>query len=143
MVDSGSFLHAIDGETDLPGHEIQWFTEEESLRGVAETACGGILRRLGSITTSGKVGDTGVNIQWNHMKVKCPILSVVRLAKDGNEVFIHKHGGEVVDTATGKQLRLFEHMGVYYMKIKLDVPNHPEICCPPNNKSQLFKRRGA
>ena len=55
--------------------------------------------------------------QWNHMKVKCPVLSVVRLAKDGNEAHIHKRGGEFVDVTTGKRLRLFEHSGVYYKKL--------------------------
>ena len=138
MIDSGSFIHAIDAESELPGHDINWFSEEESSKGVAETACGGILRRLGSVVTTGKVDNTNVNIQWNHMKVKCPILSVLRLAKDGNEVWIHQHGGEIIDTHTQKRLKFFEHNGVYYMKIKVDVPK-----TVPPIETPLFSRRGA
>ena len=55
MVDSGSFLHAIDAENDLPDHDIEWFSEEESNKGVAETAGGGILRRLGLVRCRGQV----------------------------------------------------------------------------------------
>ena len=76
------------------------------------------------------------------MKVKCPILSVLRLAKDGNDVYITKHGGHVIDTISGKRLDCFEHNGVYYMKIKLDPPSHPEKL-QPREKTPLFNRRGA
>ena len=138
MVDSGSFVHAADAEIEFPEHPIEWFSEEESNRGVAETACGGILRRLGSVTTTGKVCDVNVNIQWNHMKVKCAILSVLKLAKDGNDVWIHEDGGEIIDRLTKKRLRFFEHLGVYYMKIKIDRPKSP-----PPIESPLFNRRGA
>ena len=123
MVDSGSFIHAIDAEEELPGHPIQWFTEEEANRNVAETACGGILKRLGKVNTLGSVDDVPVDITWNHMRVKCPILSVVRLTKDGNEVWIRRDGGEIVNKASGKRLKFFEHNGVYYMKIKIETPS--------------------
>ena len=72
------------------------------------------------------------------MNVKCPISSVLRLAKDGNSIHIHEHGGEVVNNETGKRIRFFEQNGVYYMKIKLNKPPKQPIESPP-----LFSRRGA
>ena len=73
IVDSGSFVHALDAEVELPDHEIQWHSEEEANQNIAETACGGILKRLGIVVTKGKIGETSVEITWNHMKVKCQI----------------------------------------------------------------------
>ena len=84
MVDSGSFIHAIDAENCLPGHNIEWFSEAESKKGIAETACGGLLKRLGMVRCKGTVDGHNVEIQWNHMRVKCPILSVLRLTQEGN-----------------------------------------------------------
>ena len=138
MVDSGSFIHAIDAENDLPDHDIEWFSEEESNKGVAETACGGILRRLGLVRCRGQVDGNEVSIIWNHMKVKCPILSVLRLTKDGNEVIIRENGGEIVNLATGKRIPFFQHNGVYYLKLQVHNPSTDAPAQPP-----LFSRRGA
>ena len=123
MVDSGSFIHAIDAENDLPDHEIQWLSEDESNKGVAETACGGILRLLGLVKCTGEVDGNEVSILWNHMKVKCPILSVLRLTKDRNEVIIREDGGEIINLKTGKRIPFFQHNGVYYLKLKINSPD--------------------
>ena len=77
-----------------------------------------------------------VAIQWNHMRVKCPILSVLRLTQDGNEVVIRSDGGDIINTKTGKKLKFFQHNGVYYIKIKVAQPDNS-----PSN-SPLFHRRG-
>ena len=122
MIYSGADIHAMDAETELPNHEMSWHSAEEQQRGIAETACGGILKRLGKVNTVGKVGDIGVDITWNHMKVKCPILSVLRLAKEGHDIWLHKDGGEVIDSKTGKKMPFLVHHGVYYMKILVTDP---------------------
>jgi hypothetical protein len=138
MVDSGSFIHAIDAENDLPGHDIQWFSEDESNKGVAETACGGILRRLGLVKCTGQVDGNEVSITWNHMKVKCPILSVLRLTKDGNKIVIREDGGEIINLESGKRIPFFQHNGVYYLKLKVNSPDGKSKPEPT-----LFSRRGA
>ena len=129
---------SIDAENDLPEHFIEWFSEEESNKGVAETACGGILRRLGLVRCKGTVEGNEVSIVWNHMKVKCPILSVLRLTKDGNEVIMREDGGEIVNLATGKRIPLFQHNGVYYLKLQVHSPS-----ADPMPQSTVFSRRGA
>ena len=130
MVDSGSFIHAIDAENHLPGHHIEWLTDEESRKGAAETACGGILRRLGLVRCRGTVDGNNVEIQWNHMHVKCPILSVLRLTKEGNEVIIRDDGGEIVNKASGKRIPFFQHNGVYYLKLKITKPDDSHHSSP-------------
>ena len=138
MVDSGSFIHAIDAENDLPDHKIHWFSDEESNKGVAETACGGILKRLGLVKCSGQVEGNEVTIQWNHMKVKCPILSVLRLTKNGNEVILRENGGEIINLETGKHIPFFQHNGVYYLKLKIHKPKNDT-----EDEKPVFSRRGA
>ena len=136
IVDSGSFIHAIDDENHLPGHPIEWFSDEESRKGAAETACGGILRRLGLVRCRGTVDGNNVEIQWNHMRVKCTILSVLRLTKEGNEVIIRDDGGEIANKASSKKIQFFQHNGVYDLKIKISKPEDTD------NVSPLFHRRG-
>ena len=135
MVDSGSFVHAIDAENDLPGHEIHWFTEAESSKGVAETACGWILRRLGLVRCKGTIDGHDVEIQWNHMKVKCPILSVLRLTKEGNQVILREDGGDIVNIRTGKKIPFFQQNGVYYLRLQVKSPTGLP------DETPLFSRR--
>ena len=136
MVDSGSFVHAIDAENDLPGHDIEWFGESEASKGVAETACGGILRRLGLVRCKGTIDGHDVEIQWNHMKVKCPILSVLRLTKEGNEVILRNNGGEILNLKSGKRIPFFQHNGVYYLRLQVKRPTGDA------SESPLFIRHG-
>ena len=52
MVDSGTFLHAIDAELDLPGHLIEALDGKDRSKS-AETAYGVVLKRLGAVRTEG------------------------------------------------------------------------------------------
>ena len=90
------------------------------------------------MNTIGRVGDVGVDITWNHMKVKCPILSVLRLAKEGHDIWLHRRGGEVIDNKSGKRMKFHVHHGVYYMKIRVDDP----ATVPKNNVPDVA-RQGA
>ena len=138
MVDSGSFLHAIDAESDLPDHPVEAVEGKDRTRS-AETACGGILKRLGVVCTSGSVNGENVNVKWNHMKVKTPILSVRQLIRDGHEVYINKNGGWIKNIGNGKTITFFEFQGVYYLKMKIDKPT-------ANNEKKsepLFSGQGA
>ena len=118
MMDSGSFTHAINAETHLPGHEILPPSPKESRR-KAETACGGILNIKGVVKVAAEVNDHSLDVKFCHMDVNTPILSVCRLVKDGYEIFICKGGGFIRHADTGKLLYFKEHQGVYYMKMKI------------------------
>ena len=136
MIDSGSFLHAIDAEVELQGHLLEALEGRERAR-VAETNCGGILERLGVVRTTGFVNGDQVNVKWNHMKVKTPILSVRQLTRDGHEVYINQNGGWIKNLENGKMISFFEFQGVYYLKMKI---------APPTSKADsepLFSGRGA
>ena len=138
MIDSGSFLHAIDADVSLPGHEITPVTGPDAHRH-AETACGGILHRLGMVKTCGSVDGTAVNMVWNHMKVKVPIVSVRQLVRDGHGVSIGEGGGHIRNTSSGKEIPFFEHAGVYYMKMKIKPPSQSV----GDNNESVFSRRAA
>ena len=138
MVDSGSFLHAINAEADLPGHAIEAVEGKDKARS-AETACGAILKRLGIVRTAGLVDGETVNVKWNHMKVKTPILSVRQLVRDGHEVYINATGGWIKNLENGKIIHFFEFQGVYYLKMKIAQPS-PR---PDTDNKPLFSGRGA
>ena len=70
------------------------------------------------------------------MEVKCPILSVRCLVDDGHDVWIRKGGGIIQNTKNKKEIRFYEHAGVYYLKMKVDEPEG-------GNNNSLFTRPGA
>ena len=120
MLDSGSFLHAVNASEVLPLHKINPPGPRERRR-QAETACGGILEILGTVDFDAEVDGHQVGVRFNHMNVNSPILSVRRLVKDGHEVYIGKGGGFVRHLETGRRLTFFEYQGVYYMKMKVTM----------------------
>ena len=67
-----------------------------------ETAGGGVLKKLGVVRTKGIIDEAEVDIMWDHMKVSTPIISVRKLVKDGNDVYINKQDGYIMNLATGK-----------------------------------------
>ena len=73
MVDSGSFTHAIDAETELPDHNIVPLSSSENPND-AESACGHIMKRHGRVRTLGTVEGVSLPIKWDAMQVKVPIL---------------------------------------------------------------------
>ena len=121
MVDSGSFCHAIDAQEQLPDHEITPLGISENSQ-EAESACGGIMKRLGRVKTKGLVAGIPLDIRWNAMKVKVPILSVRKLIQGNHTVWFEKHGGYILNLLTGEKLPFFEIQGVYYLKMKILPP---------------------
>jgi hypothetical protein len=81
-----------------------------------------------------------VLVTFDHMKVKIPILSVRKLIKDNNEVYINRKGGVITNLDSGKQIKFFNHQGVYYLKLKIHDPKHSQFS--DQNESD-FVRRGA
>ena len=122
MVDSGSFCHAIDAEVELPSHVISPIPEGEN-KGDGEAADGSIIKRLGKVKTHGSVQGVPLNIQWNAMKVKVPILSVRKLVHDNHNVRFNREGGYMLNLQTRARIPFVEHQGAYYLKMKFDVPN--------------------
>lgn len=118
LVDTGSFTHAIDADVELPDHDIE-SCDPNAPGTSAETAGGGILQKLGVVRTKGLIDDAEVEITWDHMKVSTPILSVRKLVKDGNDVYINKHGGYIIHLETGKKMRIYNFQGVYYLRMKV------------------------
>ena len=118
MLDSGSFTHAMDAEQTLPLHKIAAPGPRENRR-KAETACGGILKILGTLVVDAKVSGHDISVKLNHMKVNTPILSVRKLVKDGHEVYICDGGGYIRNLATNKNMYFFEHQGGSFLKLKV------------------------
>ena len=124
MVDSGSFCHAIDADVELPNHFVQPRKDSENSQD-AESACGGIMKRLGRVKTEGTVEGLSLNVRWNAMKVKVPILNVRKLVHDHHDVLFNRKGGTIVNLKTGDRIPIFEHHGVYYLKMKCLPPSNP------------------
>ena len=123
IVDSGSFTHAINAETELPDHEVEPF-DSDTPGSAAETAGGGILKKLGTVRTTSIIDGSQVQITWDHMKVNTPILSVRKLVKDGNEVYLNRQGGHIKNIETGKTLRIYNFQGIYYLRMKITSGEH-------------------
>ena len=136
MVDTGAFCHAVDAEVEFPQHSIEPLKTSEMGKD-AESACGGIMRRLGKIRTEGTVEGMQLNVRWNVMKVKVPILSVRRLVHDNHEVSIGRDGGFLHNLRNDDKIPFFEHQGVYYLKMKIHRPSDAQVSDP------LFSRRAA
>ena len=119
MIDSGSFEHAADAEAELPDHPV---IPPSPHAQEAETACGGILKNLGSVKVEAEADGHTIGINFVNMKVKCPILSVRKICRDGHEVRIHRRGGVIRNNGNGKEIKFFEHRGVYYVKLKIKKP---------------------
>ena len=118
MLDSGPFTRAMDAEQTLPLHKISPPGPRENRR-KAETACGGILDILGTLIVEAQTSGHDINVKFNHMKVNTPILSVRKLVKDGNEIYICDGGGYILNLKTNKRMYFFEHQGVYFIKLKV------------------------
>ena len=71
------------------------------------------------------------------MRVRTPILPVRKLVPDDHEIYIKKGGGSIRHTTNGKQIKFFEHAGVYYLKLKINPPANSS----GNNNG--FGRQGA
>ena len=121
MVDSRSFVHAIHADVELPNHHIRANDPKERPM-VCETACGGILKKLGTVHVNGEVDNDKFSIQCDHMRVRTPILSVRKLVRDDHEIYIKRCGNSIRNITSGKQIKFFEHAGVYYLKLKITPP---------------------
>ena len=130
MVDSGSFTHAINAGVDLPQHSVVPIGPNER-SGDGESACGSVMKRKGRVKTQGSVAGKSLNVKWTVMDVKVPILSVRKLVRDKHSVRFHEDGGYIRNLITGEKLPFFEHMGVYYLIMKIEPPEGTmQSICP-------------
>ena len=100
----------------------------------AESACGGIMKRLGRVKTEGTVEGMSLNVKWNAMKVKVPILSVRKLVHDHHDVMFSRKGGHIVNLKTRDRIPIFEYHGVYYLKMKFQPPSNPVSTISPQSR---------
>ena len=126
MVDSGSFCHAINAHEELPSHSIKPLTSSDNCQD-AESACGGIIKRFGKVKTQGLVDGQSLDIKWDAMNVKVPILSVRKLVRDNHNVKFSRQGGYILNLHTRARIPFFEHQGVYYLKMKF-LPPPSDLC---------------
>ena len=59
-----------------------------------------------------------VSIEFDHMRVRTPLLSVKKLVRDDHEI----GGGNIKNTTNGKHINFFEHASVQYVKLKTTPP---------------------
>ena len=75
MVDSGSVVHAIDADEELRDHHVEAPSERDQQE-VAETACGGLLHKLGKLRVQGTIDGQNVCVAADRMTMKMPVLSL-------------------------------------------------------------------
>ena len=134
LVDTGSFTHAVDADVEFPDHEVVP-CDPDAPGTAAEAADGGILKKLGTVRTTGVIDGVDVEVVWDHRKVSTPILSVRKLVKDGNDVYINKKGGFIKNMATGKVMKVYNFQGVYYLRMKVTSGKQSG----PSNKSDFHR----
>ena len=117
-----SHTQAIDAESDLPDFEVLPLKASQVGKD-GESACGEIMRRKGRVKTKGSVEGIPLDLTWDVMAVKVPIVSVRKLVRDSHNVFFQHHGGFIRNLITGAEIPFFEYQGVYYMKYKVNSPD--------------------
>ena len=78
MVDSRCVVHAIDANDELPDHSIREKDPNERPV-VCETACGGILNKLGTVRVNGIVDNKRVSIEFDNLKTMDEAIRKARL----------------------------------------------------------------
>ena len=130
LLDSGANVDAA----DIHEHFADFvpFIEAVPEAPGAESACGGVVRTLGSCKVTGSIEDTDAAIRFRHMKVKVPIASLRNRVKGkgGSDIFITEDGGIMRNRVSGRSVRIYDRGGVYFFKFK------PEL------KPQGFQRQG-
>ena len=99
------------------------------------------MKRLGKVCTQGTVEGHTLNIKWDVMDVKVPIISVRKLVRDNHNVRFRRKGGYILNLETRDKIPFFEYQGVYYLKMKFTQPTEPpEICEPCSESVSSFPR---
>ena len=111
-------------------------------RVTATTACGKQLRNKGRVVIPAKVADKAFPVAFKDMEVEMPILSVRKMVKRCNVVRFADGGGTIRNSQTGRTIRLYEHEGVYFLKLKVDDVTDMVIDDDPMEVEPGFTRPG-
>ena len=60
-----------------------------------------------------------MKIKSSNLPVNCPILSVRRIIKKGNDVGFNDTGGFIRNRTTGRMISFVERKGVYFVNMKI------------------------
>ena len=94
------------------------------MRGDTATTAGGQkLVNKGRCSLHSMVGGHEFPIAFKDMETELPILSVHKMVKRNNGVQFKKDGGFFRNRDTGRLLKLHEHEGVYFLKLKVLDPS--------------------
>ena len=142
LMDSGSTVNVAKIAKHFPAYAHLVVPSKGSIKGeTATTACGGILVNRGKVTISGTTNGQKVSIPFQDMDVELPIVSVRKCVKSGKDVRFNEEGGEMKDRATGKTIPIYNLEGTYYMKLKVDDPEHNALLLD-KMKIPVFARPG-
>ena len=123
LVDTGSSIHAADCEThfaDYVPHVRRTPGQKNAL--AATTAGGHRLDNLGRFVVSAIADGQQVHVQFNHMKVKLPILSARQMLHKGGSLTLTESGGSIINERVGQKINFMIHEGLWYMKLKVNKP---------------------
>ena len=124
LADTGASVSALKVKRDCPEYLAYVKETDGSKRGLgASSACGGHLKERGSVKVNMEIDGEKHRINYKDMDVSMPIISIKQSMKSGNnEMVINKHGGRITNLNTGKVVKLYERLGVYFMKAKILPP---------------------
>ena len=131
LADTGSTLHALDVEKELPEyrHLVQTVPKHKRGRG-AECANGGRLPVNGDVRLKGMIDGELYTIPFKDMRVSMPIASMPQTVANGNDLMITPDGAKIRCRKTGHEIKLHERKGVYFFKMSLLPPDQQ----PKNSK---------
>ena len=126
LVDSGATINAAWIAKHFPQYvmSVRQTPASERGDGGATTACGKHLRNKGRCVVSASAEGQPLAVAFRDMEVEMPILSVRKMVRRRNDVKFTDEGGTITHRESGRQLRFFEHEGVYFLKLKIRGPDN-------------------
>ena len=118
LVDSGSTVNAA----WISKHFPQWAhivrSTPASERGdSATTACGKQLVNKGRVQIKATAQGADFSVAFKDMETELPILSVRKIVKKNNDVRFRQDGGTIRNRTSGREVRFYQHEGVYFLKL--------------------------
>ena len=123
MADTGSTLHAINVEKEIPkyAHLVRKIPNHKKGKG-AECANGGRLQIKGDIRLKGRIDDEIYTVPFKDMDVSMPIASMPQVVANGSDLLISLDGAKIM-RKDGREIQLHERKGVYFFKMALLPPS--------------------
>jgi hypothetical protein len=117
MMDAGPGVHGINAKEHCP--HLLHALRGAAVRKTCITANGGEMICDSEIELKCETDGHTMNIKLSDLPVSCPILSVRRIVKKGNDVVFNDGGGYILHRQSKRRIEFVEREGVYFIRMKI------------------------